>query len=391
MENKLRIVATICLIMACAFAPSALSQASEAEKAFHRGTDALRNGQFDAASAAFSRTIALSPGFAEAHFNFGLVRLQQGAFDEAIASFEKSLVLKPRLRGANLFLGIARYRKNDYAGAIGALKREAQIDPANSKVLMWLGVAQLAAGDATSATASLDHAAALNPTDVDILYHRGRAHMLVSKESYEKMYQANPTSWRVHQVLAQAFVEQDRLDEAVKECLEAIQARPQEPGLHEELADVYWKQNQLPKAETEFQNELQIDSESVSSMYKLGVVSIERSKPEIAVKLLTEVLTRSPKYPDANYQLGRAEAQTGNTSAAIKNFSDAVANGKADPETLRQSYYQLAQLYRRAKKMEESQAALSAFMRLKQQADAQQSQKLQDKLSRATQMQDTTQ
>jgi tetratricopeptide (TPR) repeat protein len=391
MENKLRIVATICLIMACAAAPSALSQASEAEKAFHRGTDALRNGQFDAASAAFSRTIALSPGFAEAHFNLGLVRLQQGAFDEAIALFEKSLVLKPRLRGANLFLGIARYRKNDYAGAIGAVKREAQIDPANSKVLMWLGVAQLAAGDATSATASLDHAAALNPTDVDILYHRGRAHMLVSKESYEKMYHANPTSWRVHQVLAQAFVEQDRLDEAVKECLEAIQAMPQEPGLHEELADVYWKQNQLPKAETEFQNELQIDSESVSSMYKLGVVSIERSKPEIAVKLLTEVLTRSPKYPDANYQLGRAEAQTGNTSAAIKNFSDAVANQKADPETLRQSYYQLAQLYRRAKKMDESQAALSAFVRLKQQADAQQSQKLQDKLSRATQMQDTTQ
>jgi lipopolysaccharide biosynthesis regulator YciM len=126
-------------------------------------------------------------------------------------------------------------------------------------------------------------------------------------------------------------------------------------------------------------------------MYKLGVVSIERSKPEIAVKLLTEVLTRSPKYPDANYQLGRAEAQTGNTSAAIKNFSDAVANQKADPETLRQSYYQLAQLYRRAKKMDESQAALSAFVRLKQQADAQQSQKLQDKLSRATQMQDTTQ
>jgi predicted Zn-dependent protease len=191
--------------------------------------------------------------------------------------------------------------------------------------------------------------------------------------------------------LAQSFVEQDRLDEAVKECQEAIAAMPREPGLHEELADVYWKQNQLPKAEAEFQNELQVDNESLSSMYKLGVVSIERSKPEVAEKLLTEVVKRSPKYPDANYQLGRAEAQMGNTVAAIADFSAAVANEKADAETLRQSYYQLAQLYRREQKTQESQAALEAFMRLKQQADARQATKLQDKLNRSSEMQNSPQ
>ena len=379
------------LIAACVLPPLAFSQTSEVEKAFHQGAEALRNGQLDAASADFSKGIALSPAFAEAHFNLGLVWLQQGDFDGAVVQLEKSLSLKPKLRGANLFLGIASYRKNNYAGAITALKQEARIDPSNPKVLMWLGVAQLAAGDAADATTSLDHAAALSPSDVDILYHRGRAHMLVSKESYEQMYKADPTSWRVHQVLAQSFVEQDRLDEAVNECQKAIEAMPREPGLHEELADVYWKQNQLPKAETAFQAELQIDPESLSSMYKLGVVSIERSKPDVAAKLLTEVLNRSPKYPNANYQLGRAEAQMGNTSAAISNFAAVVADAKGDAETLRQSYYQLAQLYRREQKPEESKAALGAFMRLKQQADAQQAQKLQDKLSRSTQMQDATQ
>jgi hypothetical protein len=58
---------------------------------------------------------------------------------------------------------------------------------------------------------------------------------------------------------------------------------------------------------------------------------------------------------------------------------------------LRQSYYQLAQLYRRQQKTEESKAALENFMRLKQQADAQQAQRLQDKIKRSAQMQDTTQ
>jgi hypothetical protein len=78
----------------------------------------------------------------------------------------------------------------------------------------------------------------------------------------------------------------------------------------------------------------------------------------------------------------------GNVDPAVDNFKAAVADsGNADTETLRQSYYQLAQLYRRQQKPEESHAALQAFMKLKQQADAQQAENLQEKLKRAAQLQ----
>jgi tetratricopeptide (TPR) repeat protein len=384
-----RAAAALISVMALLFPVLASSQNGAVEKSLYEGNQAMRGGQWDVAASCFSRVITLAPTFAEAHFNLGLARLQQGRWNDAIPSFEKSLALKPHLHGANLFLGIARYRKGEYADALAALKREAQSDPSNSKVFMWLGVAQLAAGDTAAASVSLDKAAALSPNDVDILYHRGRAHMLVSKESYEKMYKAAPDSWRVHQVLAQSFVEQNRLEEAVKECQIAIAARPREPGLHEQLADIYWQENLLAQAETEFQTELGIDPESVSSMYKLAVVSIERSKPEVAAEKLAEVLRRTPHNADAHYQLGRAEAQLGNLTAAISNFSTAVADShEADSETVRQSYYQLAQLYRRQQKPEESQAALNSFIRLKQQADARQEEKLQDKLKRSSSTQE---
>jgi tetratricopeptide (TPR) repeat protein len=154
--------------------------------------------------------------------------------------------------------------------------------------------------------------------------------------------------------------------------------------LHEELADIYWKQNQLDKAEAAFQEELKVDPESVSSMYKLAVVSLERSKPEVTVSLLSDVLQRSPAYRDAHYQKGRAEAQLGQVNEAIGDFKAEVAIGdRADAESLRQSYYQLAQLYRRAQQPEQSKAALEAFLRLKQKDDASQAQKLQDKVSRS--------
>ena len=368
------------------------AQDAQFEKAFHQGADALRNGQLDEAVTDFSQAATLRPTFAEAYFNLGLARLQQARLDEAIAALSKSVALKPRLRGANLFLGIAQYRKNNYPDAIASLKRETRIDPVNADAWMWLGVAQLAAGDAAAAAGTLDKAAELSPNNVDILYHRGRAHMLVSKETYEHMYQVAPRSWRIHQVLAQSLVQQERYEEAVNEAQEAIRLRPAEPGLHEELADIYWKQNQLANAETEFENELKTDPESITSKYKLAAVSIERSKPEVAANLLQEVLRATPGSADAHYQMGRAQAQLGNTAAAINNFVAAVSeSGQKDSETVRQSYYQLAQLYRREQKPEESRAALDSFMRLKQQADAQQQEKLQDKLKRSAQMQDASQ
>jgi tetratricopeptide (TPR) repeat protein len=344
----------------------------------------MRSGDWDTAVASFSHATQIQPGSAEGHFNLGLAQLSRGRYQEAIASLDKAATLAPKLRGAHLFLGIARYRMDDYPGAISALRRETQLDIKNANAFMWLGVAQLAAGDAEAAATSLDEAAKLNPSDVDILYHRGRAHMLVSKESYELMYKSDPNSWRVHQALAQSFVEADRLDDAAHECQNALASRPSEPGLHEELADIYWKQNQLEKAEAEFQEELKIDPESLSSMYKLAVVSLERSKPDATVSLLTDLLHRSPEYRDAHYQRGRAEAQLGQAEPAIKDFKAEVAQtNHADTESLRQSYYQLAQLYRRAQQPEESKAALDSFLRLKQQADAAQAQKLQDKMKRS--------
>jgi len=118
---------------------------------------------------------------------------------------------------------------------------------------------------------------------------------------------------------------------------------------------------------------------------------LERSKPENAVSLLSDLLRRSSKYPDAHYQLGRAEAQLGHVDAAIKNFSVAVTDaGQADTESVRQSYYQLAQLYRRAQRPEESRVALDSFLRLKQQADVAQTQKLQDKMKRSVDAQEAT-
>src|SRR5215470_5242008 len=184
---------------------------------FRQAAEAMRNGNLDAAAEGFAAVAKEVPTFPEAHLNLGLVREEQGRHEEAIASFQKALLLNPKLRGANLFLGIAEYRLNWLDEAVPFLRKETEAYPKDAIAWMWLGVVELAREHAEDAAEALDKAARLAPDHTDILYHRGQAHLLVSKNSYERMFKVDPKSWRVHQVLGQIASEAERYNDALYE------------------------------------------------------------------------------------------------------------------------------------------------------------------------------
>lgn len=358
--------------------PPAQAQDSALAEKFRRATEDLQAGRLDSAGDGFAAVVAAQPSFAEAHLNLGLVREEQGRNDEAIANLKKALQLKPRLRGANLFLGIAQYRLNHFVEAAEAVRTETRIAPADANAWMWLGVVQLAEEQPEAAVVSLDKAATLAPDNVDILYHRGRAHLLVSKDSYDKMFQADPNSWRVHQVLAQADAEADRHDEAIAEYQAAIQAVPQQPGLHEALGTEYWKAGKLDPAETALQQELQIDPNNAVARYKLGILEVERGEGAKSKELLQGAVRENPSLKNSAYYLGRAEMELGNNDAAADAFRKAVTEKDSEAEIVQQAWYQLGIVYRRLHRIEDAQKAFAAFQKLKDET----SQRLQERLQK---------
>jgi tetratricopeptide (TPR) repeat protein len=238
---------------------------------------------------------------------------------------------------------------------------------------MWLGVVALAMDHPEEAADALDKAAKLAPTDVDILYHRGQAHLLVSKNSYLKMFEANPKSWRVRQVLAQANAEAERHIDAIAEYEAAIKLAPRQPGLHEELGSEYRNAGKPQEAESAFRQELEIDPYNVLARYKLGVLAVEKSDGAKAKELIEEALREKPGLRHADYNLGRAEMQLGNDTVAAAHFERAT-RAETDPEVLQQSWFQLGIVYRRLHRMPEAQQAMAAFQKLKDQ-EAENSQK----------------
>jgi tetratricopeptide (TPR) repeat protein len=340
---------------------------------FRSAAEAMRAGDLNQAGDAFASIVKDAPQFAEAYSNLGLVREEQGRHADAIASFQKALQLKPHLRGANLFLGVAEFRSNQLDAAIMALRKETAGYPKDANAWMWLGVVELENGQGHDATDALDKAAELSPNNVDILYHRGRAHLFVSNESYARMFRADPKSWRVRQLLAEANASAERHVDAIAEYEGAIKLAPNEPRLHEDLGTQYRLAGKLPEAEQAYLKELEIDPENITAQYKLGVIAIERGDPARGKSLIEGALRVKPDLQHSEYNLGRAEMLLGNDAAAARHFERATAASGSEPEVVEQSWYQLGIVYRRLHRMEDAQKAMASFQRLKDE-DAESSQ-----------------
>jgi tetratricopeptide (TPR) repeat protein len=346
-------------------APAPASPQSDAASAqFAQATEAMRAGNLDAAAEGFAAIVRQTPDFAEAYFNLGLVNQERGRYEDAIASFQKAISLKSHLHGANLFLGITEFRINHLDKAHAAVAKETINYPKDAAAWMWLGVVDLAQDNPEDAAAALDKAAKLKPDDEDILYHRGRAHLLVSKDSYVRMFKVDPNSWRVHRVLAQADAEADRHQEAITEYEAAIKLAPTQPGLHEELGTEYRNVNKMAEAQQAFQRELELDPNNVLARYKLGALAVELGDGAKGKELIEAALREKPGLLHADYNLGRAEMLVGEDEAAAVHLQKATADD-SDSLVVEQAWYQLGTIYRRLHRMDEARSAMAKFQELK--------------------------
>lgn len=366
-----------------ALAQTASDQA--ANQAMQEGVAQMKAGNFAHAADAFAKVTRLQPGFAEAYFNLGLAEEQAGRLDDARASLEKAVRLKPALRGANLFLGILAYRQNRFNDAEASLRNETQVDPSNAKAFMWLGVCLLAQDNPQAAIPPLDKAFALDPSDVDILYHRGRAYLLVANASYDAMFKLDHDSLRVHQVLGEAYAQGYRNQNAITEFELAVKMAPRQPGLHEELADQYWIVGNIDKAAEAYREELNIDPNAVSSMYKLGSLLAKGPSPADGVPLLRSALRLDPSLSDAHYYLGEGLVGAGKDAEAVQEFEAAIAADPANDRAMT-SYYRLSLIYRKLHKIQDAQAALTNYQRMRADVKARQDSKSAELVRRRTEL-----
>lgn len=359
--------ASLCLATAHSQAPAG----SAMRLAMQQGAQSMAAGDFTSAVAAYTRATLLDPGLAEAHFNLGLAELQAGDLHPAQDALEKAARLKPSLRGVHFFLGTVAYRQNRFKEAEEDFLRETRIDPRNAKAFLWLGICRLDDNRPEAAIAPLDQAHRLDPADVDTLYHRGHAYMLVANASYRAMFQLDPDSFRVHQVLAEADAAAYRNQAAIAEYEIAVKTAPRLAGLHESLGDQYWIVGDQDKAAAAYEQELKIDPADATAQFKLGSLRVLHGSAAQGIPLLRQALKENPSLNDAHYYLANGLFDLGQYREAVEEYKLAIA---ADPQDNRaiSSYYKLAQAYRKLRREEDAQHALANYLALKNQVQARQ-------------------
>ena len=374
MPSRLKIAALGIIICSRAMALTAQAANPETDPQlihdFELGRELRHDGKLAEAAAAYQRVLARVPNLAVAHLNLGLVRHDQHDYAASTQEFSRAASLDPSLHHARLYLGIDAYLWGRYEMASKALEEAANFQPNHGEALYWLGLSQAAMGHLRDAADSLESATKARPEDADALYQLDEVYLQLWKATYDRLVKADPNSLRIHQILAEGYVQSNRLEDAKREYALVLKANPDVMGVHEALGDIDRAQQQLAAAVKEYRHELDLNPANARVSYKLGDVLIDSGDYQDAGEAARSAATLQPDLGPAYYVLGRLARQQHQDAQAIDNFKKALRLGLGS-ELEEGAHYQLFQLLLAAGETTEANIHKQAYLR-RQQARQQQ-------------------
>jgi tetratricopeptide (TPR) repeat protein len=325
------------------------------------GAVALRQGNPKQAEEDFRRELEANPASADAHLGMGVAQLRAGEPD---ASITKAIELNPEIRSAHMFRGIAFFQMNSLDQAIVEFQEELKVRPKDVEALTWLGIVELQAGRPKQAAEPLDRAGTLMPGDENILYYQVRAHTLAAQESFRALFKIDPDSAFVHRAQAEIDAESEQPDKAIAEYQAALKRSPSDPELYEALGDQEQKVSRTEEATKAYQAELAINPHSAIALLNLGKIQVETGNPEDGIVLLQRAVEAHAIAAPTDFYLGLGLLKVGKNEDAAKWLERSLASMPSD--FIRQrDYYELARVYQKLGRSDDSQHALDQLKKLK--------------------------
>lgn len=255
------------------------------------------------------------------------------------------------------------FHRGEYERALALATAELRMRPRDVSAQIVLARAQAALGRFDGAFEGFQKALRLAPGDPDALYYLGITSGVLAQAEYARLFALAPDSARVHQLLGESFLAQDKTAEAEKELREALEKSPRSVELLVALGDLNRKTLHYPEAQSYYEQARGLAPGNYDVLYGLGVCHTFRGEQAKAVALFREALRREPGSPSARLALGMALLQTGQPAEAAKELEAAAA---AEP-TMRQAHYQLGRAYQALGRTKEAEAAFARVQELLQQ------------------------
>jgi len=195
-------------------------------------------------------------------------------------------------------------------------------------------------GDYQTALEVLSKLAPADRNSPEVSYWRARCYEKLATSAYLSLYQADPDSYRLHQIMGDLAAARNDDRKAVEEYRAAIASKPTLPNLHYSLGHVLWKDLKVTEARDEFAAELKINPQHPGALNELGDTYLLEHQPEQALPFLIKAVAIESHNPDFHRDVGTAYSDLHQYEKAAAELQIAVS-GDHDGSV----HYKLARVY----------------------------------------------
>jgi tetratricopeptide (TPR) repeat protein len=198
----------------------------------------------------------------------------------------------------------------------------------------------LETGHSDAALRALEGLSATDGASAEAAFWRARCYEKLATTAYLQIYQADPNSYRVHQLMGD--LESARGDDAkaIEEYRAAIALKPSAPNLHYSLGHLLWKDLKVPEARVELEAELAMNPRHPGALNDLGNTYLFEHQPDKALPYLVRALAADSGNPDIHRDLGTAYSELHDYRKAEEHFKIAITTDHDGSV-----HYKLAKVY----------------------------------------------
>jgi len=184
------------------------------------------------------------------------------------------------------------------------------LTPRTSSELRLRAVAGLLeAGESEESLRLLEDLPASEKNSQEASYWRARCYEKLATAAYLRLYQADPNSHRLHQLMGDIEAARGDDGKAVEEYRQAIALKPSLPNLHYSLGHLLWKSLKVPEARVELEAEIALNPHHAGALNDLGDTYLLEHQPDKALPLLERALAADAGNSDIHRDLGTAYSE----------------------------------------------------------------------------------
>ena len=307
-----------------------VAPASNPAAIFREGKEAMQSGQLSLAEEDFRRVIALDPKSSAAYVNLGVAYMREKRWDDALVELHKAESLSPDEPGIRLNIGLAFYRKNDFATAIGPFSAALQRSPESLQARYLLGLCYFFTNKYEEATDTLTPLWAKEAANLNYLYVLSIAaskssNSVLQKRAFEQMLAIGQNTPEFHLYVGKAWLAEGDTNKALEEFHAAAAARPDLPLVHYLLGRTYLEQHAYAKAETELQKDVAIEPDFAYSYEDLGILYAQIDQPVKAERYYRQAIEHNNTLVNSYFGLAKLYREASRYQEALEMLDHAEA------------------------------------------------------------------